>query len=99
MKFILHDWSDDENYTILTQLGGAMAKGYSKLIVEEFVLADRNCSMLQSMWDWEMMIFCNSSERSHTQWTRLLERAGFKIIKFWTPPGDGQAVIEAELKD
>ncbi|KAJ5384127.1 O-methyltransferase family 2 [Penicillium concentricum] len=98
MKFILHDWSDEDNQTILTQLAGAMKQGYSKLIIEEFVLADRDNAMLPAMWDWVMMIFCNGMERSQSQWTRLLEAAGFQIIKFWGPPGDGQSIIEAELK-
>lgn len=98
MKFILHDWSDEENHVILTQLAGAMRQGYSKLIIEEFVLADRDGAMLPAMWDWEMMIFCNSMERSKSHWTRLLEGAGFQVINFWAPPGDGQSIIEAELK-
>lgn len=98
MKFILHDWSDEESQAILTQLAGAMTKGYSKLIIEEFVLIDRDCPSLPAMWDWEMMIFCNSMERSQTQWSRLLEKAGFQVTKFWAPPGDGQGIIEAELK-
>ncbi|KAJ5163950.1 uncharacterized protein N7500_005780 [Penicillium coprophilum] len=98
LKFILHDWSDEENQAILTQLAGAMKQGYSKLIIEEFVLADRDGAMLPAMWDWEMMIFCNSMERSQSHWTRLLESAGFQVIKFWAPPGDGQGIIEAELK-
>ncbi|KAK4871037.1 hypothetical protein LT330_000274 [Penicillium expansum] len=98
MKFILHDWSDEENRAILTQLAGAMKQGYSKLIIEEFVLADRDGAMLPAMWDWEMMIFCNSMERSQSHWTRLLKGAGFQVIKFWAPPGDGQGIIEAELK-
>ncbi|KAJ5189027.1 O-methyltransferase family 2 [Penicillium cf. griseofulvum] len=98
MKFILHDWSDEDSQTILTQLAGALKQGYSKLIIEEFVLADRDGAMLPAMWDWEMMIFCNSMERSQSHWTRLLESAGFQVIKFWAPPGDGQGIIEAELK-
>ncbi|KAJ5943728.1 hypothetical protein N7516_003896 [Penicillium verrucosum] len=98
MKFILHDWSDEENHVILTKLAGAMKQGYSKLIIEEFVLADRDGAMLPAMWDWEMMIFCNSMERSKSHWTRLLGEAGFRVIKFWAPPGDGQGIIEAELK-
>lgn len=99
MKFILHDWSDEENHRILTELASAFTRGYSKLIIEEFVLADRDCAMLQAMWDWEMLIFCNSMERSLSQWTSLLDKAGFKVAKFWPPPGDGQGIIEAELKD
>jgi hypothetical protein len=75
-----------------------MKKGYSKLIIEEFVLGDTHCAMLPAMWDWEMMIFCNSMERTASQWQRVLQSAGFKVNKFWYPPGDGQGIIEAELE-
>ncbi|OQE02756.1 hypothetical protein PENVUL_c039G09352 [Penicillium vulpinum] len=98
MKFILHDWSDKDSNVILAQIAGAMKRGYSKLIIEEFVLADRDSAMLPAMCDWVMMIFCNSMERSQSRWTRLLEHAGFQVVKFWAPPGDGQSIIEAELK-
>ena len=76
-----------------------MKRGYSKLIIEEFVLADKECAMLPAMWDWEMLIFCNSMERTASQWTKVLDSAGFRIVKFWAPPGDGQSIIEAELKE
>lgn len=79
-------------------LASVMKKGYSKLVVEEFILDDTNCAMLQAMWDWEMMVFCNSMERTKGHWQRLLEEAGFNVIKFWHPPGDGQGIIEAELE-
>lgn len=98
MKFILHDWSDDESRIILGHIRAAMKSGYSKLILEEFVLADKDCAMLPAMWDWEMMMFCNSMERSADAWTRLLDSAGFKVVKFWHPPGNGTGIVEAELK-
>ncbi|KAJ6011843.1 Winged helix-turn-helix transcription repressor DNA-binding [Penicillium canescens] len=96
MKFVLHDWSDRENQKTLTELLGTLKLGYSKLIIEEFVLADRDAAMLPAMWDWEMMIFCKSLLGSQTQWTRLLDAAGFQVIKFWASPGDGLSILEAE---
>jgi hypothetical protein len=98
MKFILHDWSDDDSRKILRHIAKAMKKGYSKLIIEEFILGNTNCAMLPAMWDWVMMVFCNSMERTADQWTQLLGSAGFKVLKLWYPPGDGQGVIEAELE-
>jgi hypothetical protein len=32
-----------------------MKKSYSKLIMEEFILGDKDCKILPSMWDWEMV--------------------------------------------
>lgn len=54
--------------------------------------------MLPAMWDWEM-VFCNSMERTQGQWQRLLKSAGFDVIRFWNPPGDGQGIIEAEFEE
>ncbi|PYH85720.1 methyltransferase [Aspergillus uvarum CBS 121591] len=98
LKFILHDWSDEDCRRILRHVGAAMKKGYSKLIIEEFVLADRDCDMLPAMWDWEMLIFCNSMERTADRWRKLIGSAGFRVVKFWPPPGDGQGIIEAQLE-
>jgi hypothetical protein len=62
------------------------------------MLADHDAAMLPAMWDWEMMIFCNSMERSQSQWTRLLDAAGFQVIKFRASPGNGRS-IEAEPEE
>lgn len=97
MKFILHDWSDEDALKILENTRGAMAKGYSKLIVEDFVLQDIGCPLLPSMWDLEMMTLCNSFERSEQDWYKLFDAAKLKIIKIWRGPGDGLGLIEAEL--
>jgi len=72
-------------------------KSYSKLIIKEFIFADTKCAMLPAMWDWEMMVFRNSMERTQCQWQHLLESVGFDVIRFWNPPGDGQGIIEAEF--
>ncbi|PWY94236.1 S-adenosyl-L-methionine-dependent methyltransferase [Aspergillus sclerotioniger CBS 115572] len=98
MTFTLHDWFDEESRQILNHIAAAMKEGYSKLIIEVFVLADKDCAMLPTMWDWEMLVFCNSMERTVSQWTKVLDSAGFRAVKFWAPPGDGQSIIEAELK-
>lgn len=96
MKYILHDWSDSQSLAILTQLHDAMTKDYSKLIIEEFIMPDKNAGYLSSLWDLQMLIFCNSMERNIEQWNRLLSSAGFKLVKVWSPPGDGSSIIEAE---
>ena len=39
-------------------------------------------------------------ERTRTQWKKLLEGEGFRIVRFWmASEGDGQGVVEAELKE
>ncbi|KAL4964286.1 O-methyltransferase [Aspergillus stella-maris] len=97
MKFILHDWSDAQNIEILKHIREAMKPGYSTLIIEEFILPDKDCPTLPAMWDWEMMVFLNSMERSEGHWRKLLSDAGFEA-EFFYPPGDGQGIIRAEIK-
>ncbi|KAI5306548.1 hypothetical protein KEM56_000312 [Ascosphaera pollenicola] len=97
LKFIFHDWSDEDALKILANTRDAMTKGYSKLIIEDFVLQDIGCPLLPSMWDLEMMLVSNSFERSEGAWRKLLEAAGLRIIKIWRAPGDGLGLIEADL--
>ncbi|KAL4755781.1 uncharacterized protein BDW70DRAFT_167858 [Aspergillus foveolatus] len=44
----------------------------SKLIIEEFILSEKDCPILSAMWDWEMMVFCHSFERSESHWRKVL---------------------------
>lgn len=88
LKFILHDWSDAQCHQILTHIREAM-RPESKLIIDKFIIPEKDCPMLSAMWDWEMMVFCNSFERSESHWRKVLSKAGFQA-KFYYPPGDGQ---------
>ncbi|KAJ5665184.1 uncharacterized protein N7477_007632 [Penicillium maclennaniae] len=97
MKFILHDWTDAQCYEVLQHLRVAMKKGYSKLIIEEFVLPDKGAPLAQTMLDWQMMVFCSSMERTQDHWEKLLTLAGFQVVQFWFPPRQGQGIIEAEV--
>ncbi|KAJ5129958.1 Winged helix-turn-helix transcription repressor DNA-binding [Penicillium bovifimosum] len=60
-----------------------MKRGYSKLILEEFVLTDRDGLCCLPLW--------NDPSLNGPG-------AGFQVIKFWAPPGDGYGIIEAKLK-
>ncbi|OJJ82982.1 uncharacterized protein ASPGLDRAFT_75047 [Aspergillus glaucus CBS 516.65] len=86
LKFILHDWNDED------------CRKIPHNIASQFILADTGCAMLPAMPDWEMMVFCNSMERTQGQWQRLLESAVFDMIRLWNPPGDRQGIIEADFE-
>ncbi|KAL4931397.1 uncharacterized protein BDV17DRAFT_280274 [Aspergillus undulatus] len=98
LKFIFCNWSDAQCLEILQHIREAMKPSYSTLMIEEFILSDKHCPMLPAMWDGEMMLFLNSMERSEGHWRRLLTEAGFEP-SFSYPPGDGQGIIRAELKE
>ncbi|KAI1615060.1 O-methyltransferase-domain-containing protein [Exophiala viscosa] len=96
---IIHDWDDDKARAILKNLAAAMKKGYSKLLLWEYVLPAKNSPPTLSALDWEMMSFWAASERSDGHWRRILEdpEIGLKVNGFWSYSQYDQTVIEAEL--
>lgn len=97
MKFVMHDWADRQCQQILEQFKGAMKKGYSKLLIEEVILADKDAEPLHLLGDWMMLAVHCGMERTRSHWERLLASAGFRVVKFWDPPCLGQSIIEAEV--
>jgi hypothetical protein len=74
-----------------------MTPGYSKLLIGNIVLADMNVPLRQSLLDISMLVLHSGQQRSQSEFRELLEGAGFKIIKIWLPPGDGDGIVEAEI--
>ena len=99
MKFIMHDWSDERCLLILKNVTSVMRKGYSNLIIEDFILPPTGCPLLPAMWDMEMMAMLSAMERSEIQWRELLNKAGLEIEGFYPPPGDGTGIIVTSLKE
>ncbi|KAI9725899.1 MAG: hypothetical protein M1834_009462 [Cirrosporium novae-zelandiae] len=97
LKFILHDWPTTPALKILKNVTAAMKKGYSQLIIEEFVVPETKCPQLPTMWDLEMMSYISAMERTEAEWRELLGAAGLKVVNVWPSPGDGQSIIQAEL--
>ncbi|KAF2967108.1 hypothetical protein GQX73_g6483 [Xylaria multiplex] len=97
MKFILHDYADEQCMQILRNVKASMVKGYSYLVINDFILPDVGCGLLQSQWDLMMMVLLSSMERTEAQWRALLESAGLSIEGLYLPPGDAQGIIVATL--
>lgn len=95
--FIMHDWSDEVCLEILGNVTPAMKKGYSKLLLNEFILPERGCPLLLSGFDLQMMTIHAGKERTESQWLALLSRVGLTVKKFWVPSSGGEGIIEAEL--
>lgn len=93
----MHDWSDEVCLGILTRTAAAMKAGYSKLLLNEFILPDRGYPLFPAGFDLQMMAMHAAQERTESQWLSLLETAGLKVVKFWIQPGGGEGIIEAEV--
>ena len=87
---------DAKAIEILKSVASAMKPGYSKLIINDVVLPPQGATRFAVQSDLTMMGFFSAMERNEAQWRRLLEAAGFEILKFWL--AFPESVIEAQLK-
>lgn len=75
-----------------------MQEGYSKVLISEVSLPDRNCPLHAAGLDLGMMALHSGMERSERQWTELLNSVGMKLTRVWRDRyGDG-SVVEGQLK-
>ncbi|KAL8999601.1 MAG: hypothetical protein Q9169_001561 [Polycauliona sp. 2 TL-2023] len=96
---ICHDWQDSMCQTILTNTAKSMEKGYSRILIDEYVLPDQRAPVRGSSMDFLMMMFCSGMERTHRQWESLLDRCGLEIVQIWSTRSDYEQIIEAKLKE
>ncbi|PYH81826.1 S-adenosyl-L-methionine-dependent methyltransferase [Aspergillus uvarum CBS 121591] len=97
LRFILHEFSDDNCRRILENITHVMTKGYSKILIEEFLLPDAHATLFHSMVDMILMVFGPGAVRTQTRWVALLESVGLTVNLVAHPDGDGPSIIEAEL--
>ncbi|KAL8846669.1 MAG: hypothetical protein Q9221_008255 [Calogaya cf. arnoldii] len=97
-RAIFHDWPDSACRQILSRTAAAMQPDYSKLLISEFVLPDRDTALFPATLDMQMMGLHAGMERSEKQWRNLLDSAGLQVVKLWQDIKGGEGVIEATLK-
>ena len=76
-----------------------MEKGYSRLLIDEYVLPDTGAPGRAASMDILMMMFCSGMERTKHQWETLLAKCGLEIVKIWDARSGFEQVIEARLKE
>lgn len=94
MRSILHDWSDQKCHEILENIAAAMKPGYSKLLLNEWVLPDMGVPLYPALLDINMMALLSGMERTKTQWKELLSSVGLTIVKFWEIGPEDEGLIE-----
>ncbi|KAF9661714.1 hypothetical protein SADUNF_Sadunf19G0097400 [Salix dunnii] len=88
LKWILHDWSDEECVKILKQCKEAIGRNGNiggKVIIMEMILGNRNWDEnsieTQLFLDMYMMACVTGRERSEDEWAKLFFAAGFSNYK------------------
>ncbi len=79
LRWVLHNWSDDDALTILTRVSAAMGDDAS-LYVTELVLPERGPAPVLRSLDIDMMVLLRGRERSLGQFRSLFHRAGLAIV-------------------
>ncbi|KUI74029.1 Demethylsterigmatocystin 6-O-methyltransferase [Cytospora mali] len=98
MHGVLHDWSDEPARKILEMQTGALTPGYSTLLIHDHIAAEQLAHQHATAYDLTMMAMVAGGERTESDWRKLLDSAGYRIVKIWTSPLAIQGIIEAELK-
>ncbi|PWA75830.1 O-methyltransferase COMT-type, S-adenosyl-L-methionine-dependent methyltransferase [Artemisia annua] len=99
MKWILHDWNDEECIKILKRCKEAIPskKNGGKLIIIDMVVnqSEKDYKFLETklFWDIEMMVQVKGKERSEKEWAQLFVDAGFSEYKI-TPVVGLRSLIE-----
>ncbi|KAI1099214.1 putative O-methyltransferase [Jackrogersella minutella] len=94
---VLHDWGDDDCVRILEQLKPAMKSGYSRLLINEIIVPDRNATWPVTSMDQLVFVLGAMGERTEAHWQTLLKQAGFKVTKIYSYEMGSESLIEAEL--
>lgn len=95
---ICHNWPDADCIKILSNTAKSMEKGYSKLLIDEYVIPNTHAPIRGSSMDFLMMMFCSGIERTKSQWEKILDACNLEIVKVWSKRSDFEQVIEAQLK-
>lgn len=97
MRNIYHDWPDAQCVEIMKRIAEAMTRGYSKLLIFEWILPAKGVPLYPALLDINMISILNGRERTEDDWKELLQAAGLKIRKIHQVSPDEEGLIEAEL--
>ncbi len=94
MKFILHDWNDEQSETILNNLAKYAKAGSKLLLLETVVEEDDNLPSMSKIMDLNMLVMTGGKERTATEYAELFEKTGFRLTRV-IPTGSPLQIVEA----
>lgn len=93
MKFIIHDWNDEQSLTILKNLAKS-AKSGAKLLLVETVVEENDSPSMSKIMDLNMLVMTGGKERTAKEYAELFEITGFKLTNVYPTPSPLQ-IVEA----
>ena len=94
MKFIIHDWNDEQSETILNNLAKSAKSGAKVLLVESVVEADDNAPSMSKVMDLNMLVMTGGKERTEKEYAELFGKTGFKLTNI-IPTNSPMQIVEA----
>lgn len=97
VHWIMHNWSDDNCLKILSGIARAMTKGYSRLMINERVLAEEGNDLKSAGLDFHMAYAHSAKERTLSEFTSLIEQVGMEVVGYHKAPDGGEDIVEYML--
>jgi hypothetical protein len=92
LKWVIHDWQDDQALTILRNIRRAI-RDNGKLLLLEAVVPPGNAPHLASMLDMFMLVMFGGRERTEPEFRSLFDAAGFRLARL-IPTRSPLSIIE-----
>jgi hypothetical protein len=92
MRWILHDWSDEESVTLLTNVRRAATSDAFLMVVESVITETPEFDMGKWM-DLNMMAMTTGRERTAAEFRELFGRAGFALDQIVSTPSPLSIVV------
>lgn len=74
-----------------------MERGYSTLLIYDYVVPAVGASVRAAAMDLQMMVLFGGMERTEMQWRAILRASGLDLVRVWSLAGASESVIEAQL--
>jgi cyclopropane fatty-acyl-phospholipid synthase-like methyltransferase len=86
MSHIIHDWDDEKSLAILKNCHKALPAGGKLLLAETVLPNDKNTFSVGHLIDMEMLVMTGGCERTESEYSELLAKAGFKLTRVVASP-------------
>ena len=93
LKMILHDWSDAECVTILSNIRRA-APPNARVFVIEHVIPGPATPHVAKLFDLHMMCWGTGRERTESEYAALFDASGWQFARVWYPTNRLMGVVE-----
>jgi len=94
MKWIIHDWNDEQSITILKNIRKQIAPE-GRVIIFDTVVPETSEPDFSKFFDLNMLVMTGGKERTAKEFEQLLEAAGFRLVRI-VPTATPTAIIEGE---